>query len=131
MSPQEGAQWFFTGLFALAAAYERYRNSRHKAKDQGEADELAEARRFRERAEMMGKLADQNLELYQNEHKEHVKARDYWHEKASKDQADLSAAQLNILELKSRPDYSEFLHILKDQGEAIKEILIILTKQNT
>lgn len=107
----------------LAAVFERFRSRKKEIKSEAEKDLLSDAKRLQERAELLGRLADDNASNFKKEQEEHQKTRLFWHNKASDFQADLARCQERMTELQERPDYSEIVEQIKVQSQTNHEIL--------
>lgn len=111
-----------TVVAVAAAAYERFISQRKKKQTEAELALLSDAKLYQERATMLAKLADDNAQLFQAEHMDHQKTRDYWHNKATEFQGTLSACQEKLISYEARPDYSELAHMMEK---------VVTTSQNT
>lgn len=138
------APWAAAFFASLFAGYERYQNSKAQAKatnialvkeekTQQEQDLLSDAKRLQERADLLGKLADDNATLFRAEQAAHKETREYWHAKGTEFQLSLSTCQDKLQEMQQRPDYSDILELIKQQAEisnqtlsAIKEVLTLI-----
>lgn len=109
----------WAGITTVAAAYERIRSSKKSDKVDADNQALSDAKMWKTRGDDLLKLVDEYKGYFEKERVEHAKTRDYWHDKATSFQADLSKCQEQIIELKGRPDLSDVL-------KGIKEILDII-----
>lgn len=127
-APDQLVGWVAGAIGFCMAVYERLRTSKKQDKTEAEQELVSDAKRQQERANLLGKSADENLELFKKEQAEHQRTRDFWHEKSGEFQNTLSKCQDKLAEVSARPDYSEMLLLLKKQGEHIERMLKVLER---
>lgn len=105
------------------ATIQKFTAKKKEDKTEAEKSLLSDAKMFQDRAEVLQKLAAENLNLYKAEHEDHKKTRDYWHDKASDFQSTLAKCQLQIEEFKSRPDLAQVVKHIEAQAATSVAIL--------
>lgn len=127
MTPPPGIDqaiaWSVSGIMFLYGVFQGVRNARRAKKTEIEETLLSDAKMHETRAEMLRKLADENMKLFTDEHEEHKKTRTYWHDRATADQEKLFNAQKALAESQARPDYSDILGLMEQQSKTLLQVL--------
>lgn len=125
--PVVASGWGVAFVTFIMAAFERYKNHKAQAKREtkaaGEAELLSDAKMHAERADILRKLADDNLVLYKQEHEEHKRTRDFWHEKSGEFQATLTTCQEKLADFQARPDLTKVMQSIEANSETSVQIL--------
>lgn len=111
----------FLGL--CGAVYERLKSERKKQRSEAETELIADSKMYRERADALRQTAEENMKLYQDEHTDHQKTRDYWHEQSNNFQATMAKCQEQIAEYKARPDLAQVMRHIESQSNLNTQML--------
>lgn len=104
-------------LTSSAAIYERLRNRKKELKTEAEEELLSDAKRHKERADVYATELDKAEVRFQHEAALHQKTRDFYHDKLQKDTADRNKIELELADARAKPDYSDILVLVKQQGD--------------
>lgn len=120
IEPAQAGAWIVAAVCGGAAAFERLNNIRVRRKHEQNAEAISDARKHQERAEVMGKLADDYKALFEREHAELTKYRNEVHEKARKDVDLMMKKDERIMELQARPDFTDLFAHLEAQADHMR-----------
>lgn len=123
ISPDQIGAYIFAVIGGGVAWFERSRSVKQRDKLDLCSEAVSDAKKHQERADLMGKLADDYKHRFEVEHKEFNDYRDYAHNKGNKDQETLLKFQEKVNELQARPDFSDLFEHLKQQSDISVKIL--------
>lgn len=127
---QSAGGWVAFLIAAGAAGFERYNAKKVTDKTEAEKQVVSSAQAWKSSSELYEGMAKDYRSLLETERSDHQKTRDYWHEKATGFQHDLSKCNEECLKLQGRTDITRVETLLLDQGrhmatvaDGIRELL--------